>query len=319
MTAAAAAAADGLALAIQTEHQVYETHLTAICSRIAMADCDWRRARDLAATVPAGANVSRGVALVVEALIAARTASGSPFEKLQEAWQVAESADELQRRGQVATAALEAAYLAGTEPPTARAVAVYREAGRLGNRRLQAELAYRLRAVGQPRPDEEVDRLRTQTDSPFAAQAAGRWHEGADGWRALGRPYEEAQALADAPDGSARLRALELLDQLGAVGLAQRVRRQLRDEGAVSVPRGPMARTRRNPSGLTDRQLAVLALVADGLTNAEIADRMVLSQRTVDSHVSAVLARLGVASRRQAADAFRGFTDAPPDLGIPPT
>jgi len=80
-----------------------------------------------------------------------------------------------------------------------------------------------------------------------------------------------------------------------------------------------MARTRRNPSGLTDRQLAVLALVADGLTNAEIADRMVLSQRTVDSHVSVVLARLGVASRRQAADAFRGFTDAPPYLGIPPT
>jgi DNA-binding NarL/FixJ family response regulator len=84
------------------------------------------------------------------------------------------------------------------------------------------------------------------------------------------------------------------------------------------VPRGPVARTRSNPSALTDRQLAVLALVAEGLTNAEIADRLVLSRRTVDTHVSAVLAKLGVTSRRRAADAFRELGDVTPDLGTPP-
>ena len=83
------------------------------------------------------------------------------------------------------------------------------------------------------------------------------------------------------------------------------------------MPRGPMARTRGNPSGLTDRQLAVLALVAEGLTNAEIADRLVLSRRTVDTHVAAVLAKLDVRSRRDAAEAFRGFASGP-DLGTPP-
>ncbi|MGW5237438.1 ATP-binding protein [Monashia sp. NPDC004114] len=318
MVAADTAVADGLALAIEAEHQLYETHLTAIRSRIAMADCDWRRAAELAATVPESAHTSRGVTLVVEALLAARTASPGHFEKLQEAWQVAERADELQRRGPVAAAALEAAFLAGTVPPITRAISVYREAERLGDRRLQAELAYRLRAVGYPRPDDELIHLQQQTDSAFARQAAGRWQEAAEGWRALGRPYEEAQALAEAGDETTRLRALAMLDQLGAVGLARRVRRQLRDEGSTSVPRGPVARTRGNPSGLTDRQLAVLALVAEGLTNAQIADRLVLSRRTVDTHVSAVLAKLGVTSRRRASEAFRALADTAPDLGTPP-
>lgn len=318
MPAAKAVAAEGLALAVEAEHHHFETHLTAILSRIAMADCEWRRALELAAAVPATAHMSREVSLVVEALVRARTASESPLEKLAEARRVAERADELQRRGPVASAAVEAAYLTGTLPPITRAVSVYLEAERLGDRLLQAELAYRLRTVGHPRPAEELVRLQEQTDSPFALQAAGRWKEAAEGWRALGRTYEEAQALAEGDDEATRLRALVMLDELGAVGLAQRVRRRLRDEGAASVPRGPVARTRSNPSGLTDRQLHVLALVAEGLTNAEIADRLVLSRRTVDTHVAAVLAKLEVTSRRHAAEAFRAFADPAPDLGIPP-
>jgi len=66
------------------------------------------------------------------------------------------------------------------------------------------------------------------------------------------------------------------------------------------VPRGPHAETRANPAGLTARQLEVLALLAEGLTNAEIAARLVVSIRTVDHHVAAVLARLGVDTRRAA-------------------
>src|SRR4029450_3376797 len=68
-------------------------------------------------------------------------------------------------------------------------------------------------------------------------------------------------------------------------------------------PRRPRPRTRANPAGLTDRQLEVLALLAEGLTNAEIADRLVVSVRTVDHHVAAVLAKLNVGSRREAARA----------------
>ena len=83
------------------------------------------------------------------------------------------------------------------------------------------------------------------------------------------------------------------------------VRRRLRELGITRVPRRPTADTRAHPAGLTRRQADVLALIADGLTNAEIADELVLSVRTVDTHVGAILDRLGVRSRREAASVAR--------------
>jgi DNA-binding NarL/FixJ family response regulator len=82
------------------------------------------------------------------------------------------------------------------------------------------------------------------------------------------------------------------------------VRRELRRLGVSRVPRRPLPRTRANPAGLTDRQVEVLGLLADGLTNAEIADRLVVSVRTVDHHVAAILSKLNVGSRREAARAY---------------
>ena len=93
-----------------------------------------------------------------------------------------------------------------------------------------------------------------------------------------------------------------MLEDLRAEPAAARVRERLRAMGA-RVPRGPRAVTRANPAGLTPRQLAVLGLLREGMTNAEIADRLVLSVRTVDHHVAAVLDKLGVRSRREAAAA----------------
>jgi DNA-binding NarL/FixJ family response regulator len=88
---------------------------------------------------------------------------------------------------------------------------------------------------------------------------------------------------------------------LGAAPLARLVRAGLRRLGVTHVPRGPAAVTRENPAGLTERQVQVLGLLGQGCTNAEIADRLVVSTRTVDSHVAAVLAKLGVGTRRAAA------------------
>jgi DNA-binding NarL/FixJ family response regulator len=148
---------------------------------------------------------------------------------------------------------------------------------------------------------------------------AGDWRAAASAWQQLGCAYEQAQALAHGDD-QACLQALGLLDGLGATQAAQRLRRQLRARGSLRIPRGPSRVTAANPAGLTGRQLEVLALLAAGQSNAEIAERLSLSVKTVDHHVAAVLAKLGVGSRRQAAAAARRLGIALPrngELGDP--
>jgi DNA-binding CsgD family transcriptional regulator len=90
------------------------------------------------------------------------------------------------------------------------------------------------------------------------------------------------------------------LVRLGASPAAGIVAQRLRDMGASHLPRGPRPATRTNPAHLTQREMEVLALIADGLSNVEIARRMYLSRRTVGHHVSAILAKLDVPTRTDA-------------------
>ena len=83
------------------------------------------------------------------------------------------------------------------------------------------------------------------------------------------------------------------------------MRGRLRERGVTGVPRGSSPATRANPAGLTDRQLDVLGLLVDGLSNAEIAARLVISRRTADHHVSAILGKLDARSRGEAVAAAR--------------
>src|SRR5262249_33657715 len=123
-------------------------------------------------------------------------------------------------------------------------------------------------------------------------------------WSARACVYELADVLGDSDDEADLHSALERLLELDARPRARQVARRLRSSGA-SVPRGPRSTTRANAAGLTDRELEVAALLSCGLTNGEIAERLVLSPKTVDHHVSAVLAKLRVPNRRQVGDAAR--------------
>ncbi|MDA0183258.1 helix-turn-helix transcriptional regulator, partial [Solirubrobacter phytolaccae] len=134
----------------------------------------------------------------------------------------------------------------------------------------------------------------------WAAGLAGEWRAAAGHWRRAGDPYEAALELALSGEPDAIADGLETLDLLGAEPAAELARAGLRERGA-RVPRGPNAATRGNPAGLTKRQLAVLDLLREGLTNTEIAERLVLSVRTVDHHVAAILLKLGVKTRHEAA------------------
>jgi DNA-binding CsgD family transcriptional regulator/tetratricopeptide (TPR) repeat protein len=137
---------------------------------------------------------------------------------------------------------------------------------------------------------------------PFALQMSGKWEAAANLWREIECPYEVAMALADGPE-KAKLEALAIFDSLDARPMADRLRRQLRDMGADSIPRGPTKKTLTNPGGLTNRQLEVLRLVVEGLNNEQIADELYLSKKTVEHHVSAIYSKLGVDSRTQAVNA----------------
>ena len=99
---------------------------------------------------------------------------------------------------------------------------------------------------------------------------------------------------------AARLAALERYEARGALRSAAHLGRRLRAAGVKRIPRGPRAASRVGPAGLTPRETEVLELIVSGATNAEIARELVISAKTVDHHVSAVLGKLGVTSRREA-------------------
>jgi DNA-binding CsgD family transcriptional regulator/tetratricopeptide (TPR) repeat protein len=251
-------------------------------------------------------------ALVVLGLLQARRGDPDAAATLQEATERAFASGELQWTGQVAAARAEHAWLSGDDDRVAEEAArVFERAVAAAHPWFAGELAFWLGLAGTPVP------VPVQVAEPYRLLLAGDWHAAAAAWRELGCPYERALALAGGDRNEAPLEALALLDSLGARQTAQRLRRQLRDRGDLRVPRGPNRATAANPAGLTDRQAEVLELLCEGLTDAEIAARLSLSAKTVGHHVSALLAKLGVGSRRQAAAAARRLGVVPARDGEP--
>jgi DNA-binding NarL/FixJ family response regulator len=126
------------------------------------------------------------------------------------------------------------------------------------------------------------------------------WQAAADEFGEVGWSHDRALMLSLLDDEPALVEALEIARGLGAEPLTRRVADRMRELG-LRVPSGPRRTTRENPAGLTARQLEVLELITEGLTNAEIAERLVVSPRTAEHHVAAVLTKLGATTRREAA------------------
>jgi class 3 adenylate cyclase/DNA-binding CsgD family transcriptional regulator/tetratricopeptide (TPR) repeat protein len=284
----------GIKLAEESEFLGWLSYMNLERARLAFSLGEWDQAVRLAEPgVDAPAPI-RCTALTVLGRIRTRRGQPGAASMLETAWELAVRAGELQRMSPVAAARAEDAWLSGDHACVRDVAApVYEVARNVGDQVYQAELGYWLVKAGRS--------AETGSDHPYALQAAGRWQEAAAAWQAAGCPYEHAAALAESPDPQHLLAALGILDGLGARPLATQVRMRLRTLGLTHIPRGPVGETRANPAGLTARQIDVLRLLAKGNTNAEIARKLAVSVRTVDSHVAAVLGKLGARDRRHAA------------------
>jgi len=141
---------------------------------------------------------------------------------------------------------------------------------------------------------------------PYRLMLTGDWRSAASAWEGIGMPYHQALALSEGP-AVALLAALAILDRLEAGPLASIVRQRLRRLGVRGVPRGPRAATRGNPAGLTAREVQVLTLLVSGHTNSALAERMHVSAKTVEHHVSSILEKLDVHTRTEAVAAAFGL------------
>jgi ATP/maltotriose-dependent transcriptional regulator MalT len=293
----------------------YVQHLLGHRARVRLDQGDWAGAEQdaraaLAERVAGGARMVD--ALVPLGLLQARRGEPAAAATLQQAAEHGFATVELQWTAPVAAARAEHAWLQGEEHR------IVDEAARLFELAVQAahpwftgELAFWLWLAGA------LPQTPTVVAEPYRLLLSGDWRGAAAAWQSLGCPYQEALALACGAHDDAGLAALALLDGLGARRTAQRLRRELRRRGTVRVPRGPTRATAANPAGLTGRQVDVLGLLAEGLTDAEIAARLSLSAKTVGHHVSALLGKLGVGSRRQAAAAARRLGVVPGKDGEP--
>ncbi|MCM0678365.1 LuxR C-terminal-related transcriptional regulator, partial [Micromonospora phytophila] len=295
------AMADVLAFTAARDLDGYGRHVLGNRARLRLARGDWAAALADADHALAGRDQPGGSligGLTTRGIIAARRGQPGAYADLILAAERGYATDELQFVAPASAALSEWFWLAG-DPDRAAAEAKrgLEVAQRGGQPWFLGELAFRLWRAGG------LSEAPAGAARPYRLLIDGDWRGAADEWRGRGCPYPAAEALS-CGDADAIVEALGVFDAFGAVVPARRLRADLRSLG-LRVPRGPRPSTAADPTGLTARQLEVLRLLADGLSNAQIARQLTVSAKTVDHHVSAILGKLGVASRGLAAAAAR--------------
>jgi len=230
------------------------------------------------------------------ARIWARRGDDRAAELVERAWSEANATGEIQKIAIAGLTRLEYLWLQGEDESLKQLAHHLADMGqRHRHHRLRADALRTLKRLGEPASPFEL------CPRPLAAALAGDHRGAAELWEQADQPYERALELVESTDASIAFEGLRLLDRTGAPRTADLVRQRLRFRGFQGVPRGPRKAVDGAIPVLTDRQVDVLKLIAMGRTNQEIAEELFVARRTVDNHVSAILSRLGVEGRHEAA------------------
>ena len=231
--------------------------------------------------------------------ILARRGEPGAHEHLDEAMRSADGTTIPSYILRVRLARAEACWLQGRDADARREAELAADASTDDDRWERGMTGVWLRRTGSARQP------RGELAEPYRQQVDGDWEQAASLWTQLGCRYEAALALLSSGQEAALRDALGIFTDLGAMAAVGITRQAMRERGVRSIPAGPRAATRAHPLGLTRREHEVLDLIVEGRTNAEIAGQLFISAKTVDHHVSAVLAKLGVPDRNAARQAAR--------------
>jgi DNA-binding CsgD family transcriptional regulator/tetratricopeptide (TPR) repeat protein len=292
---------EGIAHCDDHDIATYATFLRSERTRMLEQTGRWAEALDLSQEIldqAAPAPVTRLCPLNRIGAIRARRGEPEAWELLDEAIVTAEGTGEPQQIVPVRLSRAEAYWLEGRTADAAREAERADEVADTGDTWLYGAVVAWLRRTGSARPPRaELAELA----EPYQHLISGHWEKAAQLWTDLGCRYEAALARLDGPDEAALREALAAFTALGAPAAARLARQRLRALGVRAIPAGPRSATRDDPLGLTRREREILGELCAGRTNAAIAAKLFISAKTVDHHVSAVLAKLGAPNRNAAA------------------
>ncbi|MFO7525273.1 MAG: LuxR C-terminal-related transcriptional regulator [Ignavibacteriaceae bacterium] len=258
----------------------------------------WDEAFDIAYTIYERSNVpvmDKILPLSIIGIIRARRNDPGAFKVLNEANELVFDTGEIMKLVKVKAARAEAFWLINmSEKNLDELIESFNLIKQSNNPWAIGEIAFWLWKFGS------LTQIPECIAEPFLLQIKGDWLAAAKVWEELKCPYEQALALCDGNE-KAMKRSIEIFDSLGAAATSQLIKQKMRKSGIKNIPKGARQSTKTNPYGLTGRQLEILKLVAEGFSNSEIGNKLYISPRTVENHVSTIFSKLDIHSRTEAA------------------